>query len=137
MEEKRKAGAPAKILTPKQIAEFDNLAAGMTIAQLADYFGMGESTFKAYKRKNIDINNAYKKYKAKGISEAFGVLWDIIMSKSPQSLTAVMFYLKTQGGYREKQDMEIAVGENVAGKLILEFADNKKKTPKKENTVDK
>ncbi len=128
-----KVGHPAKVLTKEQIAELEHLSAGMTVAQLAQYFGMCQTTFIALKAKNLEIDKAYKKYKAKGISQAFGVLWEIIMSKSPQSLTAVMFYLKTQAGYREKQEVELGLGEGVVGKLVIDFADTdkeKKKTNK-------
>ena len=133
-----KAGAPAKVLSKEQIEELEHLSAGMTVAQLAQYFGMGETTFNALKSKNVDIAEAYKKYRAKGISQAFGVLWDIIMSKSPQSLTAVMFYLKTQAGYRERQEVEVGVGENTVGKLLIQFSDtNKEKKPKKKTDKHK
>lgn len=133
-----KAGPPAKVLTKEQIAQFEHLAPGMTCKELAQYFDMGQTTFIALKGKNVEIDEAYKKYRTKGISKAFGVLWDIIMSKSPQSLTAVMFYLKTQAGYRERQEVGVGVGENTVGKLLIQFSDtNKEKKPKKKTDKPK
>jgi hypothetical protein len=42
---KNKGGRPLVVLSDEQIKEVEELAANMTIQQIANYFGMGETTF--------------------------------------------------------------------------------------------
>jgi DNA-binding CsgD family transcriptional regulator len=58
-----KVGRPPVVLSDKQIAEVETLAQDMTIAQIADYFGISESTFHRMREANFDILTAYKKGK--------------------------------------------------------------------------
>ncbi len=124
---KKRAGRPTIYLTDEQIGELENLSVGMTVAQIADYYEVSESTFNRLKIRNSDIMNAYKKYRAKSINKAVGILWNIMESGTSQSFPAVKFYLETQGGYKTKYEQEITVGENAVAKLLIDFAENKKK----------
>ncbi len=134
MANKKGAGRPAKSLTDQEIAEIEHLAKGMTIEQIADYFGISESTFHKLKLKDIKIKEAYKKYRAKTHNFVVNRLFDIISGNTKYTFPAIAFYLKTQSRWQEKQNVELAVGDNVAGKLLIQFADSKKDI---ENSVEK
>lgn len=120
MSTKKSAGRPAKDLTDEQISELEKLSIGMTIAQIADYYEISESTFQRLKAKNNDIMNAYKKYRAKSINKAVGILWNIMESGTSQAFPAVKFYLETQAGYRTKQDVQVI--SEMPEKLIVQFS---------------
>lgn len=91
-------GRHALELTPEQIAEVETLAAVLSAAQIADYFGIGRTTFFAMVRSNAAIAERYKKGKARAI----GAIAQSLISKARAGDTASMiFYLKTQAGWRE------------------------------------
>lgn len=93
---KNKGGRPKIVLTDEQIKEIEGLAQDMTIEQMANYFGISESTFKRVKTKNLDVLTSYKKGKAKGIKEATSLLWTNMRAGDT---TSILFYLKTQAGW--------------------------------------
>lgn len=138
MAKKGTVGQPAKSLTEKQIAEIENLAKGMTVQQIAEYFDMGESTFHKLKAKNDEIHRAYKKYRAKTHNFVVNRLFDVINGNTNHTFPAIAFYLKTQSRWQEKQDIEMSVGENAVGKLLIQFSDtNKENKPKKKTDKPK
>lgn len=98
----------AIVLTDEQIEEVEKLAAdGATTEEIAGELGISERTFFEIKNRQPAVEAAYKKgkYKAKKIVRKR--LWDFINSGNHDNvtLTATMFYLKTQDGWREKQDI--------------------------------
>jgi DNA-binding CsgD family transcriptional regulator len=99
-----KGGRRPIVLTDEQITELETLAKDMTIEQIADYFSISESTFYELKNKVSGVSGAYKKGKATGIKEAAGLLWSKMRDGDT---TSIIFYLKTQGGWSEKQQHEI------------------------------
>lgn len=92
-----------KTLTPQQRAEVETLGALLTTDQMADYFGIGRTTFYAMMERDPDIGERYKKGRARVISDIAGSL---IMSARNGCLTSKMFFLKTQAGWRETQAIE-------------------------------
>jgi DNA-binding CsgD family transcriptional regulator len=98
---KNKGGRPQIVLTDKQITEIEELAQGMTIEQIADYFGIGEKTFYELKNRDHAVLTAYKKGKAKGISGAISMLRDRMREGDT---TAIIFYLKTQAGWSTSEN---------------------------------
>lgn len=103
---KNKGGRPPVELTKEQIVELEGLARDMTISQIADYFGIGESTFYGIKNRDSRVLTAYKKGKSQGIKYVAGKLRTLI---DQGDTTATIFYLKTQAGWREKQEVEKVV----------------------------
>ena len=100
---KNKGGRPPVVLNDEQIKEVEELAASMTIQQIADYFGISETTFKSLKNRVSDLSDSYKKGKSKGIKEATNLLW---VNMKAGDTTSIIFYLKTQAGWNEKQLVE-------------------------------
>ena len=100
---KNKGGRPRTFLTDEQIKEVEEMSASMTIEQMANYFGMSEKTFYELKNRDFAVCTAYKKGKSTGIKEATGLLWQNMRARDN---TAILFYLKTQAGWNEKQLIE-------------------------------
>ena len=95
-------------LSPAQKAEVETLAAVLTAEQVADYFGIGRTTFFALIQRDPEIAERYKRGKARAI----GAIAQNLIAKARNGDTASMiFYLKTQGGWRETQTIEHAVPE--------------------------
>jgi hypothetical protein len=89
---------PEKILNDAQLAEVETLASVLTAAQMADYFGIGRTTFFSIMARDDEVAERYKRGKARAI----GAIAQTLISKARAGDTASMiFYLKTQGGWRE------------------------------------
>lgn len=92
-----------KTLTPVQIAEVETLAAVLTAAQTADYFGIGRTTFYRLMEREPEIEKRYKRGKARAV----GAIAQGLIQKARGGDTACMiFYLKTQAGWRETARLE-------------------------------
>lgn len=128
-EVRKKAGRPKKELTDKQIAEIPLLARGMTIKEIAEYFDLSESAFNKLKCKNININIAYKSYRAKCVNKVVNRLFDIIEGNTSHTFPAIAFYLKTQAGWREKQTIDIDTTD-LSDKLTVHFSNAVKQIEK-------
>jgi hypothetical protein len=90
-------------LSAAQIAEIETLAAVLNAEQIADYFGIGRTTFFAMIRRDAEIGERYKKGKARAV----GSIAQTLIQKARAGDTASMiFYLKTQGGWRETLQVE-------------------------------
>ncbi len=97
------AGRPEIELTEDQIKEVETLAAVLSTGDIADYFGIGRTTFYALMERNPDISERYKKGRAKAKGAIAGSL---IQKARSGELGAQIFYLKTQCGWKETQSLE-------------------------------
>lgn len=111
---KNKGGRPETILTDEQIAEIEQIAKYLTIEQIADYFGIGSSTFYRIKQKDPRVSMAYKKGKTIGIKHVASKLMALI---DQGDVTAIIFYLKTQAGWSTEHKND--------NKIKLKFPDSK------------
>jgi hypothetical protein len=99
-----KAGRPAKTLSDKQRGEVETLAAFLSIEQLADYFGIGRTTFYALAEKDPEILEHYKRGKSKAIAH---IAQGLIQKARAGDTTSAIFFLKTQARWRETERHEI------------------------------
>jgi 3-hydroxyacyl-CoA dehydrogenase len=102
---KRKRGRPRKKLTDDQIIQVESLAAVLSTAQIADYFGISRDVFYKLMNNNPVIKRRYKE----GRSKAIASVGTGLLEKARGGDTSCMtFYLKTQAGWREtdKKDEE-------------------------------
>jgi hypothetical protein len=107
-------GRPRVELTDEQVVSIEKLAAVLSIAQIADFLGIGERTFGDIKDRDERVSAAYKKGKANAIANvAKGLLQRAIAGDN----TAAIFYLKTQAQWNER--VELAVTERPAIRVIL------------------
>jgi DNA-binding CsgD family transcriptional regulator len=90
-------------LTEQQKAEVETLAAVLTAEQVADYFGIGRRTFYSMMQRDAEIAARYKRGKAKAI----GVIAQGLINKARAGdTTSMIFFLKTQAGWRETSQVE-------------------------------
>jgi len=92
---------PCLELTEEQITELGALSAVLNTVQIADYFGICHTTFKAMRDRDERINLAYKNGKAKAIASIGG---NLIKTAKNGNVSAQIFYLKTQAGWKETQE---------------------------------
>lgn len=111
---------PEKTLTDEQRAEVETLAAVLNAEQIADYFGIGRTTFFAIMQRDPDVSERYKRGKAKAI----GSIAKSLLTKAREGDTASMiFFLKTQAGWKETSAIEHAGGLTVT-EVVLRAASN-------------
>jgi len=106
-------------LDEAQIAQVEALSAYLSIEQIANYFGFSEDTFYELKKRDPRVLRAYKKGKAKAI----GIVASKLMKLVDQGdVTAIIFYLKTQGGWstetKSNNIIKISFGNRTATEII-------------------
>lgn len=96
------------------LQQVEKLAAnGLTQQQIADSLGISVSTIESRLRESEEFKDAIKKGKAKGIAIIANQLFE--KAKSGDT-TSIIFYLKTQAGWKESQVVEskISLADEVA-----------------------
>ena len=91
---------PRTELTDKQAAQVEALAAYLSKQQIADYLGVSRVTFDAILERDEVVSLHYKKGKAKAIAN---VAQGLVKKAIDGNMTAAIFYLKTQAGWKETQ----------------------------------
>ena len=98
-------GRPPVTFDQKEIIMVERLAAVLTKAQLADYYGISETTFRAIEERQPEVSDAYKKGKGKAIASVAG---NLVNQAQNGNTTAAIFYLKTQAGWKEQDTTTIS-----------------------------
>ena len=88
-----------KKLTEAEIEQVEGLAAVLTVEQMSDYFGVGRQTFFDIMERQPEIARLYKKGRSKAIRD---VAKNLVTKARDGDTACMMFYLKTQAGWREK-----------------------------------
>jgi hypothetical protein len=88
-------------LTEQQIKDVEEMASHLTQAQMAGYLGIGERTFRDIMARDDRLSAAYKKGRSSKIKEVVDNLFDKCQAGDT---TAIIFFLKTQAGWREPRD---------------------------------
>lgn len=121
-EKVNKGGRPPITLKDEQVAQVEALGAVLSIEQIADYFGISKTTFYAIMERQPEVCERYKKGKAKAIG---AVAQGLLQQARDGNTTAAMFYLKTQAGWRETQQIDHTTkGESIAPSRIEIVAPN-------------
>lgn len=89
---------PVILLSPDQVREVETLAALLSEDQIADYFGICRTTFRAIRARDPEVDEHYKRGKAKAIAH---VANGLLQKARAGDTTSMIFYLKTQAGWRE------------------------------------
>ena len=103
--EPKKAGRPAKTLTYDQEVQLEALASMLSVPQIADHFGMSRSLLFKIMAEDPDIRSRYDMGRAKAVEAVAGKLLE---KARGGDLAAMIFYLKTQAGWREVNRMEVS-----------------------------
>ena len=91
-------GRPPVVFSAEQTSQMRALASVLTKSQIADYFGISETTLRAIEDRQPEVSEAYKK----GRSEAVLDIASNLMSQARDgNTTAAIFFLKTKAGWRE------------------------------------
>ena len=95
-------GKPPIVFSDDQIIELKALAAVLTKGQIADYFGISETTLRAIEARQPEVSDAYKKGRVKQISDMGS---NLVKLATDGNVAANIFYLKTQGqgAWKEEQ----------------------------------
>lgn len=89
------------VFDEKQMAQVEALASVLTLEQMSDYFGIARNTFRAVCERQPEVLEHYKKGKARAIGN---VAKNLLTIANEGNLTAIIFYLKTQAGWREQAE---------------------------------
>lgn len=95
---------PAIRLSEREVQEVETLAALLNQDQIADYFGISRTTFKAICARDEEVCVRYKRGKAKAIAH---VANGLLQKARAGDTTSAIFYLKTQAGWRETMAPEV------------------------------
>ena len=87
-----------RVLSEDEIALVSKLAGVLTYEQLADLFGIAQRTFDNIRKRQPEVNAAYKKGRAEIIGK---VAESLVQDALDGDTTSRIFFLKTQGGWRE------------------------------------
>lgn len=111
-DEVNKGGRPIIELTDEQVIQVKALAQYLSKEQIADYLGVARNTFDAILERDDKVFEHYKKGKATAIAN---VAKGLVQQAIEGNMTAAIFYLKTQAGWRET---EIAADDTNAAKPV-------------------
>lgn len=90
------------------LKEVDQLADKLTVEQMAAYFGISKSTFYNACKRQPELIGRYKKGKSRRIAQVVSKLYEKI---EDGDTACTIFYLKTQAGWREQEQVsEVEVG---------------------------
>lgn len=116
-EKKNKGGRPPIELTEDQVAQVEKLAAVLNVEQLADFLGIGRSTFYDIMERDERVSGQYKRGRAHAIG---GVAKNLIQKAMSGDNAAMIFFLKTQAGWKEHQVVEQETKMEVQGRVKLD-----------------
>tara|TARA_R110002020_G_scaffold46027_5_gene131268 strand:+ start:7434 stop:7811 length:378 start_codon:yes stop_codon:yes gene_type:complete len=100
---KKKVGRPPTVLNDEEIEQVEALGAGLSIEQIADYFGISKVTFYAIMERQPEVSLRYKRGKAKAIGS---VSRGLLQKALDGDTASAIFYLKTQAGWKETQKID-------------------------------
>lgn len=90
--------AEPRVLDDEEMAQVEALASVLTTDQIADYFGVGRTTFYQIMERQPDVSVRYKQGRAKAVRD---IADNLVIKAQSGDNTAMMFYLKTQAGWKE------------------------------------
>jgi transcriptional regulator with XRE-family HTH domain len=113
-----------RVLTDDERVQLEALAQYLTQDQIADYLGISRPTLAAIFERDEEAGLRYKKGKARAI----GVIASNLMNKARDGdIACMIFFLKTQAGWRETNRHEITGADGGAIKITQEITDDLRK----------
>ena len=108
-------------ITPELLEEIKALImAGETQRSICEYYDIGYDTWVRRKAQYPELDQIVRQGKMKTKAFVSGILLELIREKN---LTAIMFYLKTQGGWKEAKDEEPQQENKPDEKLVITTTD--------------
>jgi hypothetical protein len=103
-------GRSTRVITLEETAQVEAMAAhGHTQEEIAEFLGMSARSFRYKKNENKILIAAYNRGRFKAKNYVASRLWRYIRNDALTAinLSAITFYLRTQAGYTEKQEMHL------------------------------
>ena len=127
-----------RVLTDDEITDVRKLAAVLTYEQLADFFGIAQRTFDNIRERQPEVNAAYKSARADVIAKVGNSL---IQDALDGDTTSRIFFLKTQGGWRETNTVnhvseDGSMSPKSGADKLSEFLDVSKPSGETEGTTE-
>lgn len=102
-----KRGRPRKTIVATQVERIRHLAGrGLSEEQIARSLGMSPSTFLARKKEDQSLDDVIGEGRASAVYDVANSLYENALSGN---VTAAIFWLKNNAGWRDKNDVEVAV----------------------------
>ena len=99
------------VFSPKDINKVESLAAGMSVEQVAHYFGIGKTTFYEVAKSQPELLERYKQGKAKRIAQYVSLVHEETLEGN---IDLLKLYLRTQAGWTENRFVQAKVKEKAA-----------------------
>lgn len=90
-------------LTQEELDSVEKLSGILTAEQLADFLSVSRTTFFSIMERQPEVSERYKKGRARVIA---GVGKNLVQKAMSGDNAAMMFYLKTQAGWKETQTLD-------------------------------
>jgi hypothetical protein len=97
-------GPKVVVLDQSQMDQVEGLSRVLTKAQMANYFGICENTFRKIEERQPEVNEAYMRGRAGAIA---GVGENLVSKALNGDTRAMEFYLKTQAGWTDQTRVEL------------------------------
>ena len=118
IERKNKEFGARRKLTDDELDQLRRLAGLLNLDQVADYFAISQDNFEKMRKEDPEIMEIYKQGRANTIGRVAQTLVQKALDGDAQSL---IFYLRTQGRWTEKLDVEVK-GEVTLASALREMA---------------
>ena len=120
-DKKNKEFGARRKLTDDELDQLRRLAGLLNVDQVADYFAISRDNFSLMRKEDPEIMQIYNSGRSTTIGKVAQTLVQKALEGDTQSL---MFYLKTQGRWTEKLDVEVK-GEVTLASALREMAKTK------------
>ena len=108
------------VLDGDNLAKFEALASVLTQEQIGEYFGVSKRTITNEMRRNQKAASAFYRGKAQAVASVASTL----LSKAKEGDNAcMMFYLKTQAGWRETQNIDHTTNGESLNRPVTKLTD--------------
>ena len=112
---------PRLTITPEFLAEVEQLAGqGLTNEMIHYYYGVGSVAWYEYIRLYPELGLALKRGKPRTMKLVTGKLMEKVQDGN---LTAIMFYLRTQGRWSETNTLAVTGGDTEPRALTISVSD--------------
>ena len=78
------------VFSPEDIDQVESLAAGMSVEQVAHFFGIGKTTFYEVAKRQPELLERYKQGKAKRIAQYVSIVHDKILEGNIDLLSSIL-----------------------------------------------
>jgi hypothetical protein len=105
-------------ITEELLEQIEKLSSVLNQQQLSDFLGITDRGFRKIMERDERVSSAYKKGRAKGVAS---IGTSLLKQAQSGNTTAMMFYLKTQAGWRETQHIDHTTSDGSMKPTVIEL----------------